>query len=187
MELWRRFQTLKSSPGGAKQVLGQVDPAVFVLRRRILTDSLKGLWNRSPLIRLLSMEQKKILAGRLSNVVWKGYLLALAYQELVCPSPTMVPLVDAAYLSGVFRRLADRHKDPQESLARLDGRVVRSLTELQTIEVNRLEDLLAEAGAGAVVKDEAALLRAAIGGLALMGFLIWVAQRKALGHVDGID
>src|ERR1043166_4849213 len=70
-ELWDVYRRLKAGAAGNESVLGRVDPVVFLMRRRILEDCLKGLLARSTQLRSLSMDQKKLLAKRLSNTVWK--------------------------------------------------------------------------------------------------------------------
>jgi len=188
-DLWDCFHRLKAGPGGVNRLLEQVDPAVIFVRRQVLQDCLKGLIRKSPSFRALGIEHKKVLGQRLSNVVWKGYLLGLAFQELVYPGAPRGRLVDRAYMTGLFRRLMDGRSEPSASVSGLDQSVVRALAEIQNLESMRLEDQMVAAGAGAIVgpKGDLPLLRSAVGGLALMGFMIWVAQRKALGQITTLD
>ncbi|MBI4859856.1 MAG: hypothetical protein HY815_06280 [Candidatus Riflebacteria bacterium] len=185
-DLWDRFQKLRGAPGGGSRVLSRVDPAVFIVRQKVLANCLKGLFLKSPRIRALPMEHKKVLARRLSNAVWKGYLLALAHQEIVSPEARDHGLVDSSYLWSTFSRLMDGRTEPEGSLDGLPQAVVRALAEIQSLESVRLEDEMGSSGAGSIVgpAGESKLLTAALGGLILMGFMIWLAQRRALG-VDG--
>ena len=192
-ELWDVFRRLKSSASGghagqdqatrAQSVLSNVDPVVFLLRKRILEDCLKGLLARSAPLRSLSMDQKKLIAKKLSNTVWKGYLIALAHQEmnnLVLPTRA---LMDFTYLWGVYSNLMKACEPSFTSAAPLDPAVARALAEVQSRDTEKLQEALGASGAGSIVgsQGEEKLIFAAMGGLVLMGFMIWKAQRKALG------
>jgi hypothetical protein len=180
--LWESYRRLKAGPGGPAGLLGRIDPAVFLLRRRILSDCLKGLLLKSPRIRALTMEHKKLLARHLSSTVWKGYLLALAYQDELADVRTGRSMLDQRYLSGVFFGLM-KGADELACLESLDPCVSQGLARIQAHDADKLSDQLAAAGARSVVapEGERRLLFAALGGLALMGFMIWKAQIKALG------
>jgi hypothetical protein len=182
-ELWDVYRRLKAGAAGNESVLGKVDPVVFLMRRRILEDCLKGLLARSAPLRSLSMDQKKLLAKRLSNTVWKGYLLALAHNEISGETLPTRAMMDYTYLWGVFSNLMKACEPSFASAAPLEPAVARSLAEVQSRDTEKLQEALGAVGAGSVVgsQGEEKLLFAAVGGLVLMGFMIWRAQRKALG------
>lgn len=182
-ELWEAFRRLKSTPAGSDGVLGRVDPVVFMMRKRILEDCLKGLLSRSAPLRSLSMENKKLLGKKLSNTVWKGYLLALAHQEVRGLTLNSRAMMDYTYLWGVYSNLMKACEPSFTSAAPLDAAVARGLAELQSRDTERIQEALGAVGAGSIVgsQGEEKLLFAAVGGLALMGFMIWKAQRKAIG------
>ena len=222
-DLWEAFRSIRTRTSGSGGLLARVDPVVFLIRQRILEDTLKGLLLKSSGIRGLSMDHKKLLARRFSNGVWKGYLMGLAVQEVGrMPAPARA-MMDFKYLWSVFNGLLKGYQEsfagtglrsgvgkpagkgsgkaaagtdfpgpglPGGSLAGagalcalpdLDPPVARALAELQRRETEKLEDELGAAGAGPVVTADGSLLFAATGGLVLMGFLVWKAQRKALG------
>lgn len=182
-ELWEAFRRLRSSASGTDGVLGRVDPVVFMMRKRILEDCLKGLLARSAPLRSLSMEHKKLLGKRLSSTVWKGYLLALAHQEVNCISLPARAMMDYTYLWGVFSNLMKTCEPSFTSSAPLEAPVARALAEVQSRDTEKLQEALGAVGAASIVgsRGEEKLIFAAVGGLVLMGFMIWKAQRKAIG------
>jgi hypothetical protein len=182
-ELWDTFRRLKSGANGADGVLGKVDPVVFLIRRRILEDCLKGLLLRSTHLRSLSMDHKKLLAKRLSNAVWKGYLLAMADAELNGPAISSRAMMDYNYLWSVFTGLMKGFETSSGTVPELEAPVARALAEIQQRETDKLQEAMGAAGMGAVVgpQGEEKLLFASVGGLVLQGFLILKAQRKAMG------
>lgn len=184
-ELWDTFRRLKASANGSDGVLGRVDPVVFLIRRRILEDCLKALLLRSGRLRSLSMDHKKLLARRLSNAVWKGYLLAMADAELNGPPFATRAMMDYNYLWSVFAGLMRGFEGTTTTttVAELEPPVARALAEIQQRETDRLQEQMGAAGMGAVVgpHGEERLLFASVGGLVLQGFLILKAQRKAMG------
>ena len=182
-ELWDVYRRLKAGAAANESVLGRVDPVVFLMRRRILEDCLKGLLASSPRLRSLSMDLKKLLAKRLSGSVWKGYLLALAHNEISGATLPTRAMMDYNYLWSVFSNLMKACEPSFTSAAPLEPAVARALAEVQSRDTEKLQESLGAAGAAAVVgsQGEEKILFAAVGGLVLMGFMIWRAQRKALG------
>jgi hypothetical protein len=182
-ELWDVFRRLKGSANGAEGVLGQVDPVVFMIRRRILEDAVKSLLHASARLRSLSMDNKKLLAKRLSNAVWKGYLLALAEAEYNAVPFRSRAMMDFNYLWGVFQGLIRGFEHAMAHTPELPVPVARALAEIQSRESEKLQEQLGAAGMSAIVgpQGEEKLLFAAVGGLVLMGYMVLKAQRKAIG------
>ena len=181
--LWEIYRRLKAKATGDDNVLGRVDPVVFLMRKRILEDCLKGLLARSAPLRSLTMENKKVLGKRLSATVWKGYLLALAHQEMHGLALNARSMMDYNYLWSVFSNLMKSTEPSFTSSSPLDPAVARALAEIQSRDTDKLQEELGAQGAGSVAgsQGEEKLLFAAMGGLVLMGFMIWKAQRKAIG------
>lgn len=182
-QLWEIYRRYKGKASGTDSVLGRVDPVVFLMRKRILEDCLKGLLARSAPLRSLSMECKKTLGRHLSGTVWKGYLIALAHQEQHGLALNARSMMDYNYLWGVFSNLMKSVEPSFTSSSPLDPAVARALAEVQSRDTEKLQEELGAAGAGSIVgsQGEEKLLFAAVGGLALMGFMVWKAQRKAIG------
>jgi hypothetical protein len=179
-ELMDGFRKLKEAKGTSSGVMGKVDPAIFLVRRKVIEAALKDLLHRSAAVRTLSMDLKKMVGKRLANAVWKGYLLGLAWQDRLGNAPKR-SMVDATYLWSVYQELLSQPQDVQEPSdlgpeaetemgidvlptnavrltpdgmrppVALDSAVTKALSRIQYAEAQSLTGQLAAAGASAAV------------------------------------
>jgi hypothetical protein len=180
-ELMDGFRKLKEGKGSPSGVMGKVDPAVFLVRRKVIEAALKDLLHRSAAVRTLSMDLKKMVGKRLANAVWKGYLLGLAWQERLGNAPKR-SMVDATYLWSVYQELLRQPLEAKKEVTdlgpeaetemgidvlptnevrlipdgmrppvTLDAAVTKALSRIQYAEAQTLSGTLAAAGAGAAV------------------------------------